>query len=66
MNAVSPGIEVNADPTAGTSYEFDFNVSGSSQAALQLPGVILLGGQLYTIYVVGPASALAGVVVQDN
>ena len=66
MNTVSPGIEVAADPTAGTSYEYDFNVSGSSQPALQLPGVVLLGGQLYTIYVVGPGSALAGVVVQDN
>jgi hypothetical protein len=66
MNTVSPGIEVAADPTAGTSYEFDFNVSGSSQPALQLPGVVLLGGQLYTIYMVGPGSALAGVVVQDN
>jgi hypothetical protein len=66
MNTVSPGIEVAADPTAGTSSEFDFNVSGSSQPALQLPGVVLLGGQLYTIYVVGPGSALAGVVVQDN
>jgi hypothetical protein len=66
MNTASPGIEVDADPTAGTSYEFDFNVSGSSQASLQLPAVTLLGGQLYTIYVVGPAAALAGVVVQDN
>jgi Domain of unknown function (DUF4397) len=66
MNAVSPGVELDADPIAGTSYEFDFNISGSSQASLQLPGVVLLGGQLYTIYVVGSASALAGVVVQDN
>jgi hypothetical protein len=66
MNTVSPGIEVAADPTAGTSYEFDFNVSGSSQPALQLPGVVLLGGQLYTIYVVGPGSAPAGLVVQYN
>jgi hypothetical protein len=66
MNTVSPVIEVAADHTAGTSYVFDFNVSGSSQPALQLPGVVLLGGQLYTIYVVGPGSALAGVVVQDN
>jgi hypothetical protein len=66
MNAVSAGIELDADATAGTAYEFDFNVSGSSQTSLQLPAVVLLGGQLYTIYVVGPASALAGVVVQDN
>jgi hypothetical protein len=66
MNTASPGIEVDADATAGTSYQFDFNVSGSSQTSLQLPAVTLLGGQLYTIYVVGPAAALAGVVVQDN
>ena len=66
MNTVSPGIELDADATAGTAYEFDFNVSGSSQISLQLPGVVLLGGQLYTIYVVGSGGALAGVVVEDN
>ena len=66
MNTVSAGIELDADPTAGTAYEFDFNISGSSQSSLQLPAVVLLGGQLYTIYVVGPGAALAGVVVQDN
>ncbi|HEX4522191.1 MAG TPA: DUF4397 domain-containing protein [Casimicrobiaceae bacterium] len=66
MNTVSDGVELDADPTAGTAYEFDFNISGSSQSSLQLPGVVLLGGQLYTIYVVGPGTSLAGVVVQDN
>jgi hypothetical protein len=66
MNTASAGIELDADATAGTTYEFDFNVAGSSQASLQLPAVTLLGGQLYTIYVVGPGGALAGVVVQDN
>jgi hypothetical protein len=66
MNTISAGIELDADPTAGTAYEFDFHVSGSSQTVLQLPGVVLFGGQLYTIYVVGSGSALAGVVVQDN
>lgn len=66
MNTASAGIELDADATAGTTYEFDFNVSGSSQTSLQLPAVTLLGGQLYTIYVVGPGAALAGVVVQDN
>jgi len=66
MNTVSPGIELDADATAGTPYEFDFNVSGSTQPSVQLPAVVLLGGQLYTIYVVGSGTALAGVVVQDN
>ena len=65
-NTISAGIELDADATAGTAYELDFNVSGSSQTSLQLPAVLLLGGQLYTIYVVGPGAALAGVVVQDN
>jgi len=66
MNTVSAGIELDADATAGTAYEFDFNVSGSSHNSLQLPAVVLLGGQLYTIYVVGSGGALAGVVVEDN
>ena len=66
MNSASAGIALDADPTAGTTYEFDFNVSGSSQASLQLPAVTLLGGHLYTIYVVGPRSALAAAVSQDN
>ncbi|MGH8713628.1 MAG: DUF4397 domain-containing protein [Casimicrobiaceae bacterium] len=66
MNTASPGVELDADATAGTVYELDFNVSGSSQTSLKLPAVTLLGGQLYTVYVVGPSGALAGVVVQDN
>jgi hypothetical protein len=66
MNSASAGIALDADPTAGTTYEFDFNVSGSSQASLQLPAVMLLGGHLYTIYVVGSGAALAGAVSQDN
>jgi len=66
MNSASAGIALDADPTAGTTYQFDFNVSGTSQASLQLPAVQLLGGHLYTIYVVGPRSALAGAVSQDN
>ena len=66
MNTVSAGIELDADPTAGTATSSISTASGSSQISLQLPAVMLLGGQLYTIYVVGPASALAGVVVEDN
>jgi hypothetical protein len=66
MNTISAGTELDADAIAGTAYEFDFKASGSSQGGLQLPGVVLFGGQLYTIYVVGSGSALAGVVVQDN
>ena len=66
MNTASAGVELDADPTSGTTYEFDFNVSGSSQTILQLPAVTLQGGRLYSIYLVGPAAALSAVVVPDN
>lgn len=66
MNTASAGIELDADATLGTTYEFDFNATGSSQTILQLPAVPLVGGHLYTIYVVGPGTALAGVVAEDN
>jgi hypothetical protein len=66
MNSAVAGLEFGADPVAGTSYEFDFNVAGTSQASLKLPGVALFGGRTYTIYVVGPQAALSGIVTGDN
>ncbi len=66
MNSASTGLEFNADPVAGTTYEFDFNVAGTAQPSLKLPGVALFGGKTYTIYVVGPQTALSGVVTGDN
>jgi hypothetical protein len=66
MNAAVGGLEFDADPVAGTSYEFDFNVAGTNQSSLKLPGVALFGGRTYTIYVVGPQAALSGVFTGDN
>jgi hypothetical protein len=66
MNAAVAGLEFNADPVAGTSYEFDFNVAGTTQSSLKLPGVALFGGKTYTIYVVGPQAALSGIFTGDN
>ena len=66
MNSASTGLEFIADPVAGTSYEFDFNVAGVGQPSLMLPGVALFGGRTYTIYVVGPQAALSGIVTVDN
>jgi hypothetical protein len=66
MNTASPGIEYDADSTLGTSYEVDFNVSGSTLTSLSLPAVILTGGHSYSIYLVGSRTALAAVVTQDN
>ena len=65
-NAAAPAIELDADATAGTPYEFDFNLSGTTQAALKLPGVTLLGGATYSIYLVGPSTALAAIVTEDR
>jgi hypothetical protein len=66
MNSASTGLEFTADPVAGTTYEFDFNVAGVGQPSLMLPGVALFGGRTYTIYVVGPQAALSGIVTVDN
>jgi hypothetical protein len=66
MNSAVAGLEFGADPVAGTSYEFDFNVAGTNQSSLKLPGVALFGGRTYTIYVVGPQAALSGIVTGDN
>lgn len=66
MNSASTGLEFSADADAGTSYQFDFNVAGTLQPSLKLPGVALFGGKTYTIYVVGPQAALSGIVTGDN
>lgn len=66
MNSASAGIEFAADPDAGTNYQIDFNVAGTSQPSLQLNAVSLFGGRVYTIYVVGTQAALSGIVTEDN
>ena len=66
MNSAASGLEFAADPDAGTNYEFDFNVAGTSQPSLKLPAVTLFGGKVYTIYVVGTQAALSGIVTADN
>jgi Domain of unknown function (DUF4397) len=66
MNSAASGFQFDADPTAGTNYNFDFNIAGTSQPSLSLPGVTLFGGQVYTIYVVGTVGALSGIVTADN
>lgn len=64
-NAASAYTELVAD-TTGTAYEFDFNIAGTTTPAIMLPNVTIAAGKTYTVYVVGPASALQGVVVGDN
>jgi hypothetical protein len=65
-NSGAYSLELAADALAGTTYQFGFNVTGTTQTLLTLPAVTLLGGKTYTIYLTGPAAALAGSVTQDN
>ena len=64
-NSASAYTELVAEAT-GTAYEFDFNLAGTTTPAIMLPNVTIAAGKTYTVYVVGPASALQGVVVGDN
>ena len=65
VNSASPYLNFNAAANTGTAYEFDFNVTGTTTAALKLTGVLLTSGHKYTIYIAGPSTALQGIVTQD-
>ena len=65
VNSASPYLNFNAAANTGTAYEFDFNVTGTTTAALKLTGVVLTSSHKYTIYVAGPSTALQGIVTQD-
>jgi len=65
-NSGSSYIEVTADATIGTAYEFDFNLAGTTTPVLKMPSVAIIAGHTYTIYVVGPSTAPQGVVAKDD
>lgn len=65
-NSGSAYIDVSADATIGTAYEFDFNIANTTTPVLKLPAVSLIAGRTYTIYVVGLSAALQGVVAKDD
>ena len=71
-NTASSYIEVTADATVGTSYEFDFNIAGTTTPVLKLPNTTIIAAHTYTIYVIGLANpvpgqaGLSGVVVKDD
>jgi hypothetical protein len=64
-NTASGYTELAADST-GTPYEFDFNLAGTVTPVVMLPGVTLISGRTYTVYIVGSATAPQGVVSTDN
>jgi hypothetical protein len=65
-NSASGYIELTGDTTIGTTYEFDFNTAGTVTPVLKLPNIPIIGNKVYTIYVVGPATAPLGVVAKDD
>jgi hypothetical protein len=65
-NSSSSYIEVTADATIGTLYEFDFNNAGATSVALKLPSVSIIAFHTYSIYVVGAPATPQGVVAKDD
>jgi hypothetical protein len=64
-NSSSLYTELIAEVT-GTTFEFDFNVAGTTTPVLMMPNATVAAGKTYTVYVVGPAASLQGVLVGDN
>jgi len=59
-------IDVTADVTVGTSFEFDFNTAGTVTPVLKMTNAIIVGGHTYTVYVMGPAASPVGVLSKDD
>jgi len=65
-NTASTYIEETADASLGTPFEFDFNIAGTTTPVLKLPNTTLIAGHIYTLYVIGVAPALQGLLVKDD
>ncbi len=65
-NTASGYLNLTASALTGSTYEFDFNISGTVTAVLKLPSVLLLPTHKYTVYLAGPTGALQGIVTQDD
>ena len=65
-NSASPYTEIVADFTGTTIYEFDFNLAGTTNRVVALPGVVITSPKTYSVYAVGSGTAAQGVVVADN
>jgi len=59
-------VDVTADTTIGTSFEFDFNTAGTVNPVLKVPNVTIIGGHTYTVYVMGPAASPVAVTTKDD
>jgi hypothetical protein len=65
-NSASPYTELVADALGSTTYQFGFNLAGTTTNLLTIPAVPLITGKTYSVYVVGPMAALQGVVAADD
>ena len=65
-NSASPYTEIAADATGTTIYEFDFNLAGTTNRVVAVPGVVITSAKTYSVYVVGTGAAVQGVVVADD
>ncbi|MGE5141812.1 MAG: DUF4397 domain-containing protein [Acidobacteriota bacterium] len=59
-------VDVTADTTVGTAFEFDFNTAGTVTPVLKMTNAVITGGHTYTVYVMGPAAAPVGVISKDD
>jgi hypothetical protein len=66
INSASGYVNLTAAASTGTSYEYDFNLAGTTTSLLKLTSVVLTAGRTYTVYLTGPSSSLRGIVSQDN
>ena len=65
-NTASSYVNLIATAVTGTTYEFDFNLSGTTSVVLKLPGVLLVAPHKYSVYLAGPSTSLQAIVTQDN
>jgi len=64
QNTASPYLLLDAT-TDGTTYQFDFDLAGTTAPVFTLPGVKLVASSVYTVYLIGPPGAAQAIVTQD-
>ena len=65
--SASSYVDVTADITVGTAFEFDFNTAGTVTPVLKMTNAVIIGGHTYTVYVMmRPAEKPVGVLTKDD
>ncbi|HTS23433.1 MAG TPA: DUF4397 domain-containing protein [Casimicrobiaceae bacterium] len=66
FNSASSYVDVTADTTVGTPFEFDFNTAGTVTPVLKMTNAVIIGGHNYTVYVMESAGTPQGVLTKDD